>query len=77
VAARIHPADEGDTTTPSPTLEAAEHNLDAVGLAQSEEEPCVLVADKGYHVREQPKALEGSVWRSRIAEPEPAKGHLR
>ena len=46
VAAPIHPADEGDTTTLSPTLEAAARNLDEVGLAPSEEEPCVAVADK-------------------------------
>jgi transposase len=77
VAAPIHPADEGDTTTLSPTLEAAARNLDAVGLAPSEEEPCVLVADKGYHGREHLKALEGGVWKTRIAEPEPARGYLR
>ena len=35
VAAPIHPADEGDTTTLSPTLGAAARNLDAVGLAPS------------------------------------------
>jgi transposase len=46
VAAPIHPADEGDTTTLSPTLDAAARNLDAVGLAPSEEEPCVAAADK-------------------------------
>ena len=72
VAAPIHPADEGDTTTLSPTLGAAARNLDAVGLAPSEEEPCVVVADKGYHSREQLKALEGGVWKTRIAEPEPS-----
>ena len=77
VAAPIHPADEGDTTTLSPTLEAAARNLGEVGLAPSEDEPCVLVADKGYHAREQLKALEGGVWKTRIAEPEPAKGYLR
>ena len=27
--------------------------------------------------REQLKALEGGVWKTRIAEPEPAKGYLR
>jgi len=46
-------------------------------LAPSEEEPCVLVADKGYHAREQLKVLEGGKWKTRIAEPEPAKGYLR
>ena len=74
VAAPIHPADEGDTTTLSPTLEAAARNLEAVGLRPSEEEPCVLVADKGYHAREQLKALDGGVWKTRIAEPEPGQG---
>jgi transposase len=77
VAAPIHPADEGDTTTLSPTLEAAARNLEAVGLRPSEEEPCVLVADKGYHAREQLKALDGGVWKTRIAEPEPANGYWR
>jgi transposase len=77
VAAPIHPADEGDTTTLSPTLYAAARNLDAVGLAPSEDAPCVVVADKGYHAREQLKALEGGVWKTRIAEPEPSKGYLR
>ena len=77
MAAPIHPADEGDATTLSPTLEAAARNLDTVGLARSEEEPCVLVADKGYHAREQLKALDGGMWKTRIAEPEPARGYLR
>ena len=77
VAAPIHPADQGDTTTLSPTLEVAERNLAEVGLAPSEDEPCVLVADKGYHARGHLKALEGGVWKTRIAEPEPAKGYLR
>jgi len=77
VAAPIHPADEGDTATLSPTLEAAERNLSEIGLAPSEEEPCVATADKGYHSREQLKTLEGGVWKTRIAEPGPAKGYLR
>jgi len=77
VAAPIHPADEGDTTTISPTPEAAARNLDAVGLAPSEAAPCVVVADKGYRSREQLKALEDGVWKTRIAEPEPADGYRR
>jgi transposase len=77
VAAPIHSADEGDTTTLSPTLEAAARNLDAVGLAPTEEEPCVVATDKGYHAREQLKALDDGVWKTRIAEPEPARGYLR
>ena len=77
VAAPIHPADEGDTTTLSPTLEVAARNLDAVGLAPSEDAPCVLAADKGYHARDPLKALDGGVWKTRIAEPEPAEGYFR
>ncbi len=37
----------------------------------------MLVADKGYHARDPLKALDGGVWKTRIAEPEPAKGYLR
>ena len=48
VAAPTHPAGEGDMTTLAPTLDAAARNLEAVGLAQSEEESWVLAADKGY-----------------------------
>jgi len=77
VAAPIHPANEGDSATLSPTIEVAERNLGEIGLAPSEEEPCVAAADKGYHSREQLKTLEGGVWKTRIAEPEPAKGYLR
>ncbi len=77
VVALIHPADKGGTTTQSPTLEVAARNLDAVGLAPSEDEPRVLVAHKGYHGRENLKAFDGGVWKTRIAEPEPADGYLR
>ncbi len=77
VAAPIHPADEGDAATLSPTLEPAACNFAEVGLAPSQDEPCVLVADKGYHAREPLKALDGGVWKTRIAEPEPANGYLR
>src|SRR5512135_1133395 len=48
VAAEIHPADEGDTTTLSGTLQAAAANLAKVDRAPSTTE---LVADKGYHSR--------------------------
>jgi transposase len=77
VAAPIHPADAGDTPTLAPNLEAAARNLDAVGLAPNEVAPCVVVADKGYHAREPLKSLEASVWKTRIAEPEPANCDLR
>ena len=61
VAAPIHPADEGDTTTLDPTLEAAARNLADIGLAPTPEAPCELVADKGYHSREGLKGLDGGV----------------
>jgi hypothetical protein len=61
VAAPIHPTDEGDTRTLSPTLEAAARNLDAVGLAPSQEAPSDVAADNGYHSREQLKALADCV----------------
>ena len=77
VAAPIHPADEGDTTTLPGTLEAAACNLAEIGLAPSVAEPCSLVGDKGYHSREGLKDLDGGVWKTRIAEPRPANGYLR
>lgn len=49
VAAPIHEADKGDTATLDPTLKEAEKNLSAVELAPTPEDPCDLVADKGYH----------------------------
>jgi transposase len=77
VAAPIHRADAGDTTTLGPTLEEAHKNLSAVGLAPTPEVPCDLVADKGYHSRDGLKGLDGGAWKSRIAEPAPANGYLR
>jgi transposase len=71
VAAEIHPADQGDTTTLSGTLEAAAEGLDAAGSAPDADAPASLVADKGYHSRAVLKDLEDSPWRSRIAEPKP------
>ena len=76
VAAPIHPADEGDTTTLAPTLEVAQKNLSAVGLAPTPEDPCDLVADKGYHSRAVVKDLDDGPWKTRIAEPRPSKGYL-
>src|SRR5918912_136733 len=68
VAAEVHAADQGDTTTLPDTLEAAEANLAAVGAAPTPEDPAELVADKGYHSREGLKDLEDGAWKSRIAE---------
>src|ERR671938_607817 len=68
VAAEVHAADEGDTTTLPSTLEAAAANLAAVGAAPSAEDPSELVADKGYPSRDGLKELEDGAWKSRIAE---------
>src|SRR6202140_607735 len=76
VAAPIPPADEGDTTTLAPTLEEAQKNLSAVDLAPTPEDPCDLVADKGYHSRAVLKDLDEGPWKTRIAEPLPSKGYL-
>ena len=45
VAAELHPADEGDTTTLSKTLAKAEANLEAVDAAPTSENPAECVAD--------------------------------
>jgi len=55
VTAPIHRADEGDTTA---------RDLDAIGLAPTEGEPCVVVADKGHHARELLRALDRGARRS-------------
>jgi len=68
VAAHIHPADQGDTTTLPDTLRAAETNLATVDAAPRPEDPAELVADKGYHSRNGLKDLEDGAWKSRIAE---------
>jgi transposase len=69
VAAALHPADEGDTTTLGGTLTAAEKNLAQISAAPTKEDPSGLVADKGYHSRALLKTLDGGVWKTRIAEP--------
>ena len=77
VAAPIHEADRGDTSTLDPTLAEAAKNLSAVGLAPTPEHPSDLVADKGYHSRDILKALDDGPWKTRVAEPRPSKGYLR
>ena len=69
VAATLHPADQGDTTTIEGTLSAAQENLALLGTAPTKAEPSELVADKGYHSRAILKTLDGGVWKTRIAEP--------
>jgi hypothetical protein len=66
VAAALHPADQGDTTTIVGTLAAAEKNLAEVSAAPTKDK---LVADKGYHSRAGLKELDGGAWKTRIAEP--------
>ena len=68
VAAEVHPADQGDTTTLPKTLKTAAANLAAVDAAPTPEDPAELVADKGYHSREGLRELEDGAWKSRIAE---------
>jgi transposase len=68
VAAEIHAADRGDTTTLPGTLAMAEANLVAVDTGPTAEDPAELVADKGYHSRDGLKDLEDGAWKSRIAE---------
>ncbi len=69
VAAVLHPADEGDTTTIAGTLAAAETNLAQVSAAPTKDNPGELITDKGYHSRAVLKDLNGGVWKTRIAEP--------
>jgi len=76
VAAKIHSADEGDTTTISKTLDEAKANLAEVGAAPTEENPTECITDKGYHSREVLKSLNDGPWKTRIAEPE-RKGFSR
>ena len=76
VAAELHPADEGDTTTLPKTLAAAEANLEAVDAAPTAEDPAECVTDKGYHSRLVLKALDDGPWKSRISEPK-QKGFAR
>ncbi len=67
IAAELHPADRGDTTTVAATLTSAEANLAAV--APTADAPADLVTDKGSFAREVVKSLEVGPWKTRIAEP--------
>jgi transposase len=69
IAAEVHLADQGDTTTMPGTLASAAEHLAAVEVAPTPEDPAELVADKGYHSRAGLKSLEDGPWKSRIAEP--------
>src|SRR5437868_1392329 len=69
VAAEVHPADQGDTTTMPGTLASAAEHLAAVDAKPTPEAPAALIADKGYHSRDGLKALDDGQWKSRISEP--------
>jgi transposase len=69
VAAALHPADEGDTTTIAQTRSAAEKNLAQINAAPTSAKPSELVTDKGYYSRAVLKDLDGGAWKTRIAEP--------
>jgi transposase len=69
VAAALHPANNGDTTTIAGTLVAAEKNLAQINAAPTSDKPSELVTDKGYHSRALLKDLDGGAWKTRIAEP--------
>src|SRR5204862_154993 len=70
LAAEVHPADQGDTTTLTGTLDAARRNLTSVGAPPSPDDPAECVADKGYHSRAVLTDLDGGPWKTRIAEPQ-------
>jgi hypothetical protein len=70
LAAEVHAADEGDTTTITGTLDAAQRNLTRVGAPPSPDDPAACVADKGYHSRAVLTDLDGGPWKTRIAEPQ-------
>src|SRR3982751_3857701 len=70
LAAEVHAADEGDTTTITGTLDAAQRNLTRVGAPPSPADPAACVADKGYHSRAVLTDLDGGPWKARIAEPQ-------
>jgi hypothetical protein len=58
--------DKGDTTTLDPTLRQAGKNLSAARLGPTPEDPCDLVADKGYHSRDVLEGLDDDRWKTRV-----------
>ena len=76
VAAEIHSADKGDTTTLSKTLDEAKANLAEVGAEPTSVNPAECIADKGYPSREVLKSFDDGPWKTRICEPE-KKGFSR
>ncbi len=69
IAAKVHHADQGDTATLPKTLDAASEQLEAIDKKPTESARCETVCDKGYFSRDTLKELDGSAWKTRIAEP--------
>lgn len=67
IAAEVHPANQGDTTTGPHTLAKGCENLIAVGHDACEQRACV--ADKGYFKSEHLGDLHGTSMRLYLAEP--------
>lgn len=67
IAAEIHPANQGDTTTGPETLAKGCENLITLGADPCEQRTCV--ADKGYFKSEHLGDLHGSSMRLYLAEP--------
>lgn len=67
IAAEIHHANHGDTTTGPETLATGCENLIALGFDSEEQKTCV--ADMGYHKGEHLGDLHGTSIRTYIAEP--------
>jgi len=72
LAADVHPADEGDTTTGPETLDQASENLDRAmtDVPSLECGGVEVVADKGYHSDRVLTGLQADGYRSYIAEPD-------
>jgi len=69
VAAEVHAADQGDTSTMLGTLASAAEHLATVDAAPTPEAPAELIAGKGYHSRGTLKTLDDGPWKTRISEP--------
>lgn len=72
VAAEIHPADDGDTTTGPETLDKAGQELADLmdRLEDFDVSRAELVADRGYHSGSWLSELRACGWRTYIAEPD-------
>jgi transposase len=77
IAAPIHPADEGDTTTLEPTLEVAQKNLSMVGLAPTAESlQCEARGEVGVEEPWRPRGRVVRVVEVRLSNVATQGGHL-